>query len=108
MIGHQRTFGADEFLTKPIGDERLIDAVAAPADRTRRLNAQMIQDCLTGQIKHTGIKKLLAWRLRGSDELRLLAFATTGIDQFKASTTATAGKSLHWCCPTAGIRMPDA
>ena len=77
--------GGDEFLTKPIEDAHLLAAVSIRAARARTLNALMVQDSLTGLLKHTKVKEQLEAELsraerHGTD----LAFAMIDIDRFKA------------------------
>ena len=76
--------GGDDFLTKPVPDEHLVSSVSVRAERARVLSSLMVQDSLTGLLKHTMIKEQLASELSrakrtGSD----LTFAMIDIDHFK-------------------------
>ena len=76
--------GGDDFLTKPIEDKRLISSVAIRAERARTLNNLMVQDSLTGLLKHTKIKEQLALEVsRAKREETSLAYAMIDIDHFK-------------------------
>jgi len=76
--------GGDDFLTKPIQEQHLVSSVAVRAERARLLNALMVQDSLTGLLKHTMIKEQLAQELsRAKREQSALSFAMIDIDKFK-------------------------
>lgn len=76
--------GGDDFLTKPIQEQHLVSSVAVRAERARILNALMVQDSLTGLLKHTMIKEQLAMELsRAKREQAPLSFAMIDIDRFK-------------------------
>lgn len=76
--------GADDFLTKPVSDERLIAWVRIRAARARALTAQMDQDSLTGLLVHTRIKEqLTAERASAERTGRPLSFAMIDVDHFK-------------------------
>jgi len=49
--------GADDFLTKPLSDIRLIGAVKVRAARARQMSELISKDGLTGLIKHSRIKE---------------------------------------------------
>ncbi|HRE32922.1 MAG TPA: response regulator, partial [Candidatus Berkiella sp.] len=51
--------GGDDFLTKPIVPQYMIDAIAARAARSRTLRAEMIMDSLTETLNHTRILEQL-------------------------------------------------
>ncbi len=51
--------GGDDFLTKPINAELLVNAIATRAERFRALRATMLRDSLTGLLNHTAIKERL-------------------------------------------------
>ncbi len=76
--------GGDDFLTKPIEEDHLINAVTSRIDRYRHLRAEMIQDSLTGLLNHTRILEQLnqevARSQRDQDEL---CFVMIDIDNFK-------------------------
>lgn len=77
--------GGDDFLTKPIDDRHLVASVSIRAERARTLNMLMVQDSLTGLLKHTKIKeKLAADASRASRAGEPLAFGMIDIDHFKA------------------------
>jgi len=76
--------GGDDFLTKPIQEQHLVSSVAVRAERARLLNALMVQDSLTGLLKHTMIKEQLAQELsRAKREQSALSLAMIDIDKFK-------------------------
>ena len=76
--------GADDFLTKPVSDERLVAWVRIRASRARALTALMDQDSLTGLLGHTRIKERLAADVaRAEREDRPLSFAMIDVDHFK-------------------------
>jgi len=77
--------GGDDFLTKPIDDRHLVASVSIRAERARTLNMLMVQDSLTGLLKHTKIKeKLAADASRASRAGEPLVFGMIDIDHFKA------------------------
>ena len=49
--------GGDDFLTKPISDDRLLASVLVRAERARQLNTLMSQDSLTGLLTHVKMIK---------------------------------------------------
>jgi len=76
--------GGDDFLTKPIVPQYLIDAVAAKAQRSRTLRAEMIMDSLTETLNHTRILEQLELEIaRAKRNKTLLSFAMIDIDHFK-------------------------
>ena len=76
--------GGDDFLTKPIQEPHLVSSVAVRAERARLINALMVQDSLTGLLKHTMIKEQLVQELsRTKREQSALSFAMIDIDKFK-------------------------
>lgn len=77
--------GGDDFLTKPIQDQHLVTSIAVRAERARMLGALMVQDSLTGLLKHTMIKEQLAQELaRAKRTQSALSFAMIDIDKFKS------------------------
>ncbi|WP_107851028.1 GGDEF domain-containing protein [Oceanimonas marisflavi] len=52
--------GADEFITKPISDERLVRTVSILCHRARQLSQLLSSDGLTGLLNHPHIKQALA------------------------------------------------
>lgn len=76
--------GGDDFLTKPIVPQYLIDAVAAKAMRSRTLRAEMIMDSLTETLNHTRILEQLELEIaRAKRNKTRLCFAMIDIDHFK-------------------------
>ena len=77
--------GGDDFLTKPIPDQHLVSSVAVRAERARMLSALMVQDSLTGLLKHAMIKEQLVQELsRAKRTQSALSFAMIDIDHFKS------------------------
>lgn len=76
--------GGDGFLTKPITEQYLIDAVGARAQRSRTLRAEMIMDSLTETLNHTRILEQLELEIaRAKRNKTPLSFAMIDIDHFK-------------------------
>jgi diguanylate cyclase (GGDEF)-like protein len=76
--------GGDDFLTKPIDSELLVSSVTHRARRARALTKLMVEDSLTGLLKHTKIKELLAQESsRAQRENIPLSFVMIDIDHFK-------------------------
>ncbi|MGD8498367.1 MAG: diguanylate cyclase [Chromatiales bacterium] len=76
--------GGDGFLTKPVSDAHLINAVAARMQRSRLLNAAVSRDALTGLLNHARLKELLGIELaRMQRHGGELTFAMLDIDHFK-------------------------
>lgn len=76
--------GGDDFLTKPIDDERLIATVQMRAERARVLGGLMMYDSLTGLLKHARILEALAVEVTRADRRdALLSYAMIDIDHFK-------------------------
>ena len=77
--------GADDFITKPISDERLVGSVRARAGRARKLGELMSQDSLTGLLKHASIKERLAQEVgRAKRHGKPLSVVMVDIDFFKS------------------------
>jgi diguanylate cyclase (GGDEF)-like protein len=77
--------GGDDFLTKPIPDQHLVSSIAVRAERARMLSALMVQDSLTGLLKHAMIKEQLVQELsRARRTQSALSFAMIDIDHFKS------------------------
>jgi len=77
-------FGGDDFLTKPIESEHLVQSVTSRAKRSRILRGQMIRDGLTGLYNHSSTKEQLVFEVeRAKRNKTLLAFAMLDIDKFK-------------------------
>jgi len=78
------TIGGDDFLTKPIDPDYLVEAIKARAKRARTLRAEMIQDSLTGLLNHTRILEQLDLEIaRAKRNHYPLTFAMVDIDFFK-------------------------
>lgn len=76
--------GADDFLSKPISDVRLVSAVQARASRARQLDNLMSRDSLTGLLKHVRIKDELETELaRCRRHDQPMSVAMVDIDHFK-------------------------
>ncbi len=76
--------GGDDFLTKPISDEKLLSWVRIRASRARSLNALMAQDSLTGLLVHTRIKDRLASEFSLAERQdQPVSFAMIDLDRFK-------------------------
>lgn len=76
--------GGDDFITKPIRDERLVAVVRSRAQRARALQDAMARDSLTGLLKHTKIKEQLDLEVaRSRRNGTPLSFAMLDIDHFK-------------------------
>lgn len=76
--------GGDEFLTKPINDEDLISMVISRAARARKLTDLIDRDSLSGLLKHTKIKDLLATEIKRQQRTSgTLSFAMIDLDHFK-------------------------
>jgi diguanylate cyclase (GGDEF)-like protein len=78
------SLGGDDFLTKPMLPQHLIQAVSARVRRSRELRSLMTRDSLTGLLNHTAIKERLEQEVtrarRGNSTLSL---AMLDIDFFK-------------------------
>ncbi|TWA52903.1 response regulator receiver modulated diguanylate cyclase [Azospirillum baldaniorum] len=76
--------GADDFLTKPIRPEHLVQSVRARAVRARNLGQVMETDSLTGLLNHAHIKNRLWFeQSRVERTPSPLAFALVDLDHFK-------------------------
>ena len=76
--------GGDDFLQKPIKDERLAVAVRSRAQRFRNLRSHMHSDGLTGLLNHVTIKNQLITEIsRAHRQQHPLSFAMIDIDLFK-------------------------
>jgi diguanylate cyclase (GGDEF)-like protein len=77
--------GADDFLTKPISDARLVSLVRSRVGRARRLDALIHRDGLTGLLKHASFKDSLDVLLGQCREQGLACtVAMVDIDHFKS------------------------
>jgi diguanylate cyclase (GGDEF)-like protein len=76
--------GGDDFLQKPIPDDRLVVSIRARAQRFRYLRSQMHRDGLTGLLNHVTIKTHLATEIsRAQRQGEELCFVMLDIDDFK-------------------------
>lgn len=76
--------GADDFLEKPVKDDRLVTAVTLRVERFRKLRALMFHDSLTGLLNHVTIKLQLEGEVARSQRQKSpLVFAMIDIDHFK-------------------------
>lgn len=76
--------GGDDFILKPIKDERLVAVVCSRAQRARLLQDAMSRDSLTGLLKHTKLKEQLEIEVARSRRHGMpLSFAMIDIDHFK-------------------------
>ena len=77
--------GGDDFLTKPISSQHLIEYVTIRAERYRRLRKLMERDSLTGLFNHNNILEQLEIEIeRAKRSDQQLAFAMLDIDHFKS------------------------
>ncbi|SKA43238.1 diguanylate cyclase [Enterovibrio nigricans] len=77
--------GADDFLTKPINDLHLTQAVSIRAKRFRQLSALMDRDSLTGLLNHSNFKVELDRELsRAKRHDSQVSFVMIDIDHFKS------------------------
>lgn len=77
--------GGDDFLTKPIRADHLINSISIRARRFRSLRSTMLRDSLTGLLNHTAIKEqttIALSRMRRSQNE--MVFALLDIDHFKS------------------------
>lgn len=77
-------YGADEFLTKPVGIRYLCSVIKIRVKRFRQIKSLIVRDSLTGLYNHTHIKELLLREVQlsirhGSP----VQFAMIDIDHFK-------------------------
>ena len=76
--------GGDEFLTKPIGEEKLVSTVLQKAERYRGLRRRMVEDSLTGLYNHAATKSMLEQCLQSAArDGQPLTYAIVDIDHFK-------------------------
>ncbi len=76
--------GGDDFLTKPILPQHLIEVVKSRAKRSGILNSFIIRDSLTGLLNHTNILHRLDIELaRAERQGEALSFVMIDIDHFK-------------------------
>jgi diguanylate cyclase (GGDEF)-like protein len=76
--------GGDDFLTKPINPEYLVQIVSTRAERNRRIRFFMERDSLTGLLNHSNLKEQLGREiLRASRSEAPLSFVMIDADHFK-------------------------
>lgn len=76
--------GADDFISKALGDTQLVAVVRSRAARSRKLSALMSQDSLTGLLKHATVKDRLAQEVdRANRQGKPLVVGMVDIDHFK-------------------------
>lgn len=78
------SFGADDFITKPISNENLVQAVSLRLARTKDIKALIERDNLTGLVKHSAIKEVVAAEFdRMSRNGSHFSVAMVDLDHFK-------------------------
>lgn len=76
--------GGDEFLTKPVSDAQLVNAVISRAERYRGLRKLMVEDSLTGLFNHVKTKALLQQAIvQAQRKGQAVSYAIVDIDHFK-------------------------
>jgi diguanylate cyclase (GGDEF)-like protein len=76
--------GGDDFLTKPIKPDTLIEAVTARIERYRQLQTLMLRDGLTGLFNHTTMREHLVQEInRAARNAQPFSLAMLDIDKFK-------------------------
>lgn len=77
--------GGDDFLTKPIKANHLINSVRMRVQRFRMLRSQMVRDGMTGLLNHTTAQEFLDKEVsRAHRDKAPLAVAALDIDHFKS------------------------
>ena len=80
-----RRLGGDDFITKPVDLDRLVDLVRLRAERARTLRAVMETDSLTGLLNHARFKERLQVELeRARRHGTPLSLALIDLDHFKS------------------------
>ena len=75
----------DDFITKPISDSDLLNAVYSRSQRARRMSQALARDSLTGLLKHADIKEQLAIEIeRAIRNRQPVSVAMIDIDLFKS------------------------
>lgn len=75
----------DDFITKPISDSDLLNAVFSRAQRARRMGQALARDSLTGLLKHADIKDQVVLEVERSVRTRQpVSVAMIDIDLFKS------------------------
>jgi len=84
-LNAMRRGGGDDFLTKPILPEHLVNAVKIRARRYRELRTYMFQDSLTGLLNHSKtVDQLKVEISRAERSQEPLAYVMLDIDHFKS------------------------
>lgn len=77
--------GADDFLTKPVHEDRLVASVRSRIERARQLSDLIVRDSLTGLLKHATIKEVVEQELQRCRRVdQPLTLAMLDIDHFKS------------------------
>jgi diguanylate cyclase (GGDEF)-like protein len=80
-----RRLGGDDFVTKPVDLDRLVDLVRLRAERARSLRAVMETDSLTGLLNHARFKERLGLELeRARRHGTVLSLVLLDLDHFKS------------------------
>ena len=78
-------YGADDFLTKPIDDAQLVQAIKTRLQRSLQLKSLIEKDSLTALIKHSAIKQLAELEFERSQRYgKPCSVVMLDIDHFKA------------------------
>lgn len=78
------SYGADDFVTKPVNADYLIGTISTKVLRYRKLRKLMTLDSLTGLLNHTHLLESLDFELlRYARHRKPLSFAMVDIDHFK-------------------------
>ena len=76
--------GGDDFLTKPIVDQKLVAVVRTRAARARKVDELMSKDSLTGLLKHSSIKERIEQEFeRARRHGKIMSMAMVDMDHFK-------------------------
>jgi diguanylate cyclase (GGDEF)-like protein len=79
-----RRVGGDDFITKPVDLDHLVQVVRLRAERARTLRTVMERDGLTGLLNHSRFKDRLVRELeRGDRTQRQLSLVLVDLDHFK-------------------------
>ena len=78
-------YGADDFLTKPIGDAQLVQAIKTRLKRSMQLKNLIEKDSLTALIKHSAIKEVAELEYENSKRSdKPFSIVMVDIDHFKS------------------------